>query len=364
MDFLVGRAGCVVQTLPNGSGGAAAAASGDSLAAARARSSVPCTPRGAEMAFGKKLASLAEALLRSAEGEEEDDDDDDGSGNDGDENGERRRREKKPLVLIGEQYIVKPARGGLGTSFAWHADGAWLEAGASEAGPLEPPKRGGAGAASKQERKKKKKRERQTYVSIWIPLDDVSPGNGGLVLPCEDNIERMASERRRRKRGAESEEEEEEEETEDIYLDDDSSPSSSIPLVAAAGTAVAMASWLRHASSPNDSERPRRAWMPQLKLGAVEVEVEVGEEEDGEGGGRERGGDRATTRAAAAAVAAARETWRVPVPCFFFECNNKIAVRRRYARGRERRTEKKRGRGGKGLGRVEVQKKKGGKAQS
>ena len=129
---------------------------------------------------------------------------------------------------------------------------------------------------------------RQMYLSVWIPLDDVGPGNGGLVLPGEEEIERAAAARKRRRRRRSNLDGDGENEDGN---ENDKDPSSSIPLVAAAGTAVAMASWLRHASGPNDSGRPRRAWMPQLKLGAVEVE---GEEEEGE---EEEGGDSGERRA-------------------------------------------------------------------
>lgn len=311
-DFLVGRAGCVLQTLPRGSRGAAAAARGDSLGAAECRRAAPCTPRGAELALGGKLASLAGALLRkAAEAEEEEEEDDEHEV----ENGDERRaknlaRQLPPLVLIGEQYIVKPARGGPGTAFAWHADGSWLEAGRSEAGPREPEKK----EKEKKEKKEKKKKKTspQTYLSVWIPLDDVSPGNGGLVLPGEEEIERAAAARRRKRRSKNNLDETESENGDD---EEDSPSSSSVPLVAAAGTAVAMASWLRHASGSNDSERPRRAWMPQLKLGPVEVDKHV----EGEGEGDEEQEDREERRRwRERSAAAARETWRVPVPCSSF----------------------------------------------
>ena len=351
-DFLVGRAGCVVQTLPRGSRGAAAAASGDSLEAARARRAAPCTRGGAELVFGKKLASLAEALLRKAAEEQEEDEGDQeeeaeleaelevrvGGGGGGEK--PPLRPPPPPLVLVGEQYIVKPARGGPGTAFAWHADGSWLEAGRSEAGPREPKRRrrkgegaagaagaggrgaagagaagaaggggggGGGGGTTKRKEEEGKKMNRQMYLSVWIPLDDVGPGNGGLVLPGEEEIERAAAARKRRRRRRSNLDGDGENEDGN---ENDKDPSSSIPLVAAAGTAVAMASWLRHASGPNDSGRPRRAWMPQLKLGAVEVEGEEEEEE-------EEGGDSGERRARMKekTSAAAEETWRVPVPC-------------------------------------------------
>ena len=308
-DFLIGRAGCVVQTLPRGSRGASAAASGDFVEAAKARRAAPCTRGGAELVFGRKLATLAEALLRKAAEEGEEKEEEEAGADDGDGRGNLAPRyssppQPPPLVLIGEQYIVKPARGGPGTAFAWHSDGSWLEAGQSEAGPREPRKREEGEGAATTSTEEEKKTNRQTYLSVWMPLDDVGPGNGGLVLPGEEEIERTAAARRRRRRKALDVDVADENENDEDY-------SSSIPLVAAAGTAVAMASWLRHASGPNDSERARRAWMPQLKLGAVEVEGEG--EEEGEEEGERGDGERRARREKTAA--AARETWRVPVPC-------------------------------------------------
>ena len=222
-----------------------------------------------------------------------------------------------PLVLIGEQYIVKPARGGPGTAFSWHADGSWLEAGRSEAGPREPRKDEEKKEKKKQKQQQKKKINPRAYLSVWIPLDDVSPGNGGLVLPGEEEIERAgAARRRRRSKNLDLDVDFDDENENESGNDDDDDSSSSVPLVAAAGTAIAMASWLRHASGPNDSERPRRAWMPQLKLGPVEVEgAEGAEGADGEGEEEEDKEERRRRRERTAA--AARETWRVPVPCSF-----------------------------------------------
>jgi hypothetical protein len=82
--------------------------------------------------FGARLRRLASALLRPACGG------------------------ALSLTLVNEQFVVKPPHSGPAAAFGWHRDGAWCHA---QALP-------------------------QPYLSVWVPLDDVSEENGALRAPC------------------------------------------------------------------------------------------------------------------------------------------------------------------------------------
>jgi ectoine hydroxylase-related dioxygenase (phytanoyl-CoA dioxygenase family) len=121
------------------------------------------------------------------------------------------------LRLFNEQFILKPAHAG-SAAFGWHRDSDWLDG--------QPPR----------------------YVSLWCALDDVSEENGTLyVLPGSHvavNGELPPPPRT------------------------DAQASSCIMTVPA-GTLVALSSTVLHCSGRNLSDAPRRAWMPQVSVGAL-----------------------------------------------------------------------------------------------
>ena len=125
------------------------------------------------------------------------------------------------LRLFNEQYILKPAHAGHSGAFGWHRDSQGLGG--------QPPR----------------------YLSLWCALDDVSEENGTLYVlpgshaavdgqlllpPCAD------------------------------------AHSSSCIMTVPAGTLVALSSTVLHCSGRNLSDAPRRAWMPQVSVGAIVVD--------------------------------------------------------------------------------------------
>ncbi|GMH33565.1 hypothetical protein BSKO_01399 [Bryopsis sp. KO-2023] len=101
--------------------------------------------------------------------------------------------------LLNDQHIVKQGNSTL-SGFGWHKDSDRMTE---------------LGAAHRQ------------YISVWCALDDINPGNGGLVV--KPYLEQAAD-----------------------------------PIDAPAGTAVLLSSNILHKSGPNRTSHPRRAWMPQF----------------------------------------------------------------------------------------------------
>ena len=107
-------------------------------------------------------------------------------------------------VLFNEQYIVKQSRSGIAGAFKWHRDSdSLVNAGISL--------------------------DNISYISIWVPLDDVTRENGCLFVKP--------------------------------MMHDGCDP---VPLELPRGSAVIMSHLLFHMSGPNTTLFQRRAWMPQF----------------------------------------------------------------------------------------------------
>lgn len=115
--------------------------------------------------------------------------------------------------LINEQFIVKEAHSGEAAAFAWHRDS------------------DGVASAS--------------YLSVWVPLDDVSEENGTLYIAPRTHV-----------RDA------------DCGGTLPSPPSHAsledLAVVVSAGAAVVLSSLVLHCSGNNYSDAARRVWMPQI----------------------------------------------------------------------------------------------------
>ena len=167
------------------------------------------------------------------------------------------------LYLVNEHYVIKPPRSNV--SFSWHTD-----AGEQFTGRHPPP-----------------------YVSVWLPLDDVSQGNGTLqIIPWSRQSKRIVasdgmgnpsfeagskSRNKKRKRMAEEattstlatpEDTSIGIDTRDSCLEDtwrldlEHEPASIVE--AKAGSAVVFSSKLWHASGPNVTDSPRRVYYAQF----------------------------------------------------------------------------------------------------
>ena len=153
--------------------------------------------------------------------------------------------------LFNEHFVAKPAR--VATSFCWHTDAAHqLEALLA----LSPPCTGAANASNEEEGG-----NAHEYVSLWIPLDDISESNGALILlprdaslpsdgtraappppwhqPANDDVESWFSTHGTRTRA------------------------SVTTAGLGAGDAVLFSSRLWHCSEPNRSEHDRRVYYAQ-----------------------------------------------------------------------------------------------------
>lgn len=135
----------------------------------------------------------------------------------------------QPVLLVGEQFIVKEAHSGEAARFAWHRDGEALGEGGGDtaAGELQPPP--------------------PPYVSVWVALDDADEENGGLCVLRGSHADGL------------------------LQPPPGSASASLEPLAlsVAAGDAVALHSRLLHCSGPNLAGGRRRAWMPQAAQAAL-----------------------------------------------------------------------------------------------
>lgn len=118
--------------------------------------------------------------------------------------------------LFNEQYIVKPPRSGLESSFAWHRDSDWC-----------------------------RDQALGSFISIWVALDDVHADNGGLLVRPGTHLRTMT------------------------VTDDGPLARKPIPIHLSAGSAVILSDMVAHSSGPNPLQYARRAWMPQFSSSPV-----------------------------------------------------------------------------------------------
>mmetsp|Transcript_17026 Transcript_17026/g.44188 ORF Transcript_17026/g.44188 Transcript_17026/m.44188 type:complete len:268 (+) Transcript_17026:596-1399(+) len=192
--------GCIFQPLPVAQAEPSAPAAAfrtDARAYGTARATRPCSPAARDILLGARMAELVGAVLG------------------------------RPAYLYNDQYIVKPARSSL-ASFRWHRDSDWCRSGQFTYAP---------------------------YISVWCALDDMTLGNGTLVVAPRGGA--WSAQPSGAPAGGPS------------LAGNGGGDPGLRPLAVRAGDAVVMDDMVWHASGPNGSAFARRAWMPQFSAGPI-----------------------------------------------------------------------------------------------
>ncbi|KAK9817804.1 hypothetical protein WJX72_002453 [[Myrmecia] bisecta] len=185
--------GCIFETTPRSSGSSACTSR---HAFANARSRWPLTAVARDLLLGSRMQGLVYCLLGC------------------------------PGYLFNDQYIVKPAMSQL-SAFHWHRDSDWCNGEDIEHHP---------------------------YISVWIALDDMHPGNGSLHIKPLQQTQHAAPPGAVENGGSAN--------TADCAKQ-------AVAVTVAAGTLVVMCDRVVHCSGPNNSLHTRRAWMPQFSAGPI-----------------------------------------------------------------------------------------------